>query len=365
MDGVCTCGNYKCLAQIYWKGKYYEYRRDEQGYVFTYEKARDKLIDINKAIRSHTFNPRDFSDEQIRERRFENMMEKWLTQKAEEEQGNELAPTTLKGYRSNDRNYFGYFTGWDVREIGFEQLEAFKDQLPRTLSLKTRRNVLNTMHAFFGWLRKKGTIAVIPVWPEIRGDDARAMVALDIEDQEKALSRIPKEHRDAFIFMAETGARVNEMCALKIKDIDVKEGLWLVQRTYSGPKLVETTKARSKYPTVLSDTALGLVKRHAKGRFPDEFLFINPQTGRGYRYEFLSKLWRKHAGIDITLYEATRHSYCTQIAEMGINTLQARGLMRHADVRSTQKYFHVKIKKLRDVVNNRGRVTLIQSTKQK
>jgi hypothetical protein len=31
MDGVCKCGNYKCLVQIYWKGKYYEYRRDEQG----------------------------------------------------------------------------------------------------------------------------------------------------------------------------------------------------------------------------------------------------------------------------------------------------------------------------------------------
>src|SRR5208337_1482561 len=74
MDGVCKCGNYKCLVQVYWKGKYYEYRRDEQWYVFTYEKARDKLIDINKAIRSKTFNPVDFSDDQLRERRFENMM---------------------------------------------------------------------------------------------------------------------------------------------------------------------------------------------------------------------------------------------------------------------------------------------------
>lgn len=65
----------------------------------------------------------------------------------------------------------------------------------------------------------------------------------------------------------------------------------------------------------------------------------------------------------MTLYEATRHSFCTQIGESGINTLQARALMRHADVRTTQRYFHGDIKKLRDVINNRGRVMLVQNKK--
>ena len=363
MDGVCKCGNYKCLVQIYWKGKYYEYRRDEQGYVFTYEKARDKLIDINKAMRNRTFNPVDFGDEQVRERRFENMMERWLAQKAEEERGNELSPETLKAYRSNNRKYFGYFSGWDVREIGFEQLESFKDNLPRTLSLKTRRNIINALHAFFTWLRKKGTIRELPAWPEIKGDDAKVMVALDIEDQDKALEQIPKEHRDPFILLAETGARINEVCALKVRDVDLKNGMWTVRRTYSGAKLVETTKAKTKDPAVLSETAWEIVRRHSAGRFPDEFLFINPVTKKGYRYKFLNRLWCKYGVPGVSLYEATRHSYCTQIGESGINTLQARLLMRHSDVRSTQKYFHGKIAKLRDVVNNRGRVRVLQSEK--
>jgi hypothetical protein len=60
----------------------------------------------------------------------------------EEEQANELSRETLNAYRSNNRKYFGYFSGWAVREIGFEQLQSFKDNLPRTLSLETRRNIL-------------------------------------------------------------------------------------------------------------------------------------------------------------------------------------------------------------------------------
>lgn len=192
MDEVCKCGNYKCLVSIYWKGKYYEYRRDDQGDIFTYEKAQRKLIKINNAMKNKTFNPVDFNDEQIRERKFENVMEKWLVQRAEEEQGNELTPETLKGYRSKNWKYYGYFSGWDVREVRFEQLEAFKDQLPRTLALKTRRNILSTLRTFFGWLRKKGVINVIPVWPEIKGDNAKVMVALEIEDQKKACHVSPK-----------------------------------------------------------------------------------------------------------------------------------------------------------------------------
>jgi len=363
MDGVCKCGNYKCLVQVYWKGKYYEYRRDEQGYVFTYEKARDKLIDINKAIRSRTFNPVDFSDDQVRERRFENMMERWLNQKAEEERGNEFSPETLKSYRSYNRVYFGYFNGWDVREIHFEQLERFKDDLPKTKKLHTRRNVLNALHAFFGWLRKKGVIKEMPVWPEIKGEDAKVRIAVDLEDQDGALKRIPDEHADIFTFMMETGLRPGEGCALKVKDFDLKEGMALIQRTWSGAKLVETTKGKNKEPIPLSETAWQIAVKHCAGKFPDDFLFINPATKRGYRYKFIYRRWKKFSELPVTMYEATRHSFCTQVSESGANTMQAKALMRHKDIRSTERYFHGSIKKLRDLVNNRGRVRALRSEK--
>jgi len=55
---------------------------------------------------------------------------------------------------------------WNVQEIRFEQLEEFKNSLRgRVTGIKTRRNILNGLHAFFNWMRRKGVITEIPVWP--------------------------------------------------------------------------------------------------------------------------------------------------------------------------------------------------------
>ncbi len=356
MDKVCKCGNPKCLVQIYWKGRYYEFRRDDQGYVFTYDKARDKLIEINNAIKKGSFKPEDFTDAKIKERKFENMMEKWLDQKSIEEKANELSPETLRCYRSYNRNYFQYFYNWDVREVGFEQLEDFKDQLPDHLSLKMKRNILNALHSFFVWLRRKGILTSIPVWPEIKGTDSQTKVAMDIEDQVEVLQEIPKEHIDIIRFLTETGLRIGEACALKGKDFDLKNGSVLIQRTWSGSKLVETTKGKNKKWIPLSDTAYEIACRCLQDRWPEDFMFINPSTKKGYRQEFLRRLWRKYSGVSITLYEATRHSFCTQVVEGGASVLEAKQLMRHADIRSTERYFHGSMKKMREIVNNRGKL---------
>ncbi len=67
-------------------------------------------------------------------------------------------------------------------------------------------------------------------------------------------------------------------------------------------------------------------------------------------------LWKRYTGLDVTYYEASRHSFCTQLVDDGIDALQAKELMRHTDVRTTQRYYHGNISRLSDIVNNRGRV---------
>jgi integrase len=358
MDGVCSCGNYRCLIKIYWKGKYYEFRRDKDGDVLTYKKATNRLIEINNAIREHTFNPADYDDSQIKERKFSFMIEKWLNQKECEERNNELSPETLRCYHSYNRNYLNYFSDFDVREIGYEQLEDFKDNLPKHLSLKMKKNILNALRSFFNWIRKRGTIKDVPLFPQIKGDDSQVRTAIDLDSQNEALLRIPERHRDFFTVLFDTGVRIGEACTFKVKDVDVAKQQILVQRTWSGAKLVETTKGRNKKWIPLSGwISYPLIMKHIENKLPDSFIFINSETRRPYKPEFLRRLWRKYSKIEVTLYEASRHSFCTQIAEGGLcNTLQAKRLMRHADIRSTERYFHGNLSKLQDIVNQRGKV---------
>lgn len=358
MDGVCSCGNYKCLIRVNYNGKYYEYRRDNDGDVLTYQKAQNKLLQINQAIKERKFNPVDFTDSRILERRFEFKIEKWLEQKEKECVNGALSPSSMVNIRGYIKNYYlPYFTGMDVKEIQFEQLEDFKDHLPDTIKRKTKSNILVSLHSFFTWLFKKG-VRDIPPFPVIDDiDDSKERTALDYDEQVKYLAMIPEMHRGILEFGMETGVRPGELVVLKAKDIDIKNQTAIIRRTISAyVHILETTKGKSKKVIPLSGRAMQIVKANIIGKFPEDFIFINPDTERRYSVKMPNTLWKRHTKLDLTYYEASRHSFCTQIVDDGINVLQAKELLRHTDVRTTQRYYHGNLNNLRNVVNNRGRV---------
>ncbi len=134
----------------------------------------------------------------------------------------------------------------------------------------------------------------------------------------------------------------------------------MIQRTLSCGEVRETTKAKNKRPIPLSDHALKIATAATEGRFGQDFVFLNPSTGRGYKTEFLRRLWREYSKAKVTLYEAMRHSFATQIIEGGADLATAQTLLRHADIRSTQVYFHANVTKLSDIVNTRGRVVKLR-----
>jgi len=346
------CEGTKCFIRLYWQGKTYTYRRDDGGEVFRVFTAVQKLEEINKAINNKKvpFKAKDFTDAARQERQFENQFQEYLDEKEGELQAGELSPkhfSTIKGY---NRNHFSYWAGWDVKTIAREDVAVFKQKVLHKLpGIKTRKNVLNALHAFFAWLYENGRIEVIPPFPIIKGDNATPRRALRIEAQEKALEQIPAAHRDPLEFMMKTGLRPGECVAILVKSVNIEQRVVWVERSVSGSTYVETTKNKSKLPIPLNDKALEIAKRNVKGKFPNDFLFVNPTTGRGYSLSMLSKIWRNNCGVDVKLYEATRHSYCTQIVPL-TDPLTAQRLMRHKDRRSTDNYYHAYSDVLLDVV---------------
>lgn len=102
---------------------------NSEGYVFTYEKALDRLVEINNTMKKRTFNPEDFTDSKIDERKFENAIYKWLDEKERREKSGELSCGTIKDYRGYVKNYYHVLYEYDVRGIGLEQLSDLKDAL--------------------------------------------------------------------------------------------------------------------------------------------------------------------------------------------------------------------------------------------
>ncbi len=345
---VCPrCGHVKCFIRIGWEGKEHRFFYDNHRKPYDLAAAVGDQIKINGEIKEHTFNPVDYEIKTIDERIFENAFERFLEKKEAE-----YAPSNK--YRTYYNNYLHFFDGLDVRDIRLKHLDEFYTvHLPRMLSPKYRNNIMACVFAFMRWLRRWGDIKELPTFPALEPDDCSPRDVPEYEEQQAALANIPGIHRDFEEFLMETGLRPAEACVLRIKDINFIQGQMLVCRTLSAGKERETTKGHNKARRTLSTRAYQIAKDNALGRDPEEYLFINPATGRGYRPEFVRRMWRENAGIPYQNY-ANRHALARGLVEQGAGELEVMQLMGHKDIRSTRHYFQPTTDRQRELLDNRN-----------
>lgn len=358
--GTCPkCGKIQCHIAVYWHERLFRFYKDVNGIGFSYMTALDQLAAMNREMRTKSFKAELWQPGAIKERKLEQAVNRWLAQKKIEVDRDELSYGSYHSYRSHANNHIlhsEYGLGaWDIREVGHAELAQFKDNLPLHLKIKTRREIMRTFYNFFRWSWRNGLIPSVPAFPVVKGNDSTERLALTIEDQGAALASIPTEHRDLYEFETEAGTRPGETCALKIKDVDFTERTIKVQRTFTMRRLRESDKEGHRKPVPLSPRAYEIVKKHATGRFPEDWLFIHPKTKTHYTVQRLGLIWKQYTGLPITHYEGTRHSFATQIAEIADKDA-AQELLRHADARSTQKYVHRRTEYLRAALQKRTNV---------
>lgn len=388
-EGACPkCRGIRCYILIYWKKKAYKIRRDKKtGEPLQYLKALDLLLEINRQIRKKTFNIYDWISSKLNETSFGYKLEQWLKAKEEDVKTGEFSPTTLKNYKGYVKNYYKRFKidsngnggwtnnkndpqlliNWNVNEIRKSEIVKFKKELLKVenLKLKTKKNILNGLHAFFTWLAIEDPDELIskkdiPDFPKLIGDDSEPRKAIDYETQIQGIKNIPEAHRDIIEFGCEEFLRPGELCALKIKDLDLKNKIVIVRRTWAGSVLKENTKQKKWKIKPLTEIAYKIAIKHAQNRFPEEFLFINQETKRPYRPKTLNEIWKKYSGTGTVFYEGTRHSSLTQLAEAGYDITAIKELAGHSDIRTTEKYIHRSLSNLREIANNRqGKVIKI------
>jgi integrase len=352
---ICPrCGGTKCYIMLRYKGKgdktqrTYYYRRDDTGEVFRCITALQMLGDINKAMKSGRFDPVAFTDASIAERRFENQYALFSDEMRKAYESGDWSYghyINLKGYR---KHYYGWFDGLDVKEIDLQVLKRFVTTLSG--KSKTKKNIMGMLHKFFGWLFDRGTIPTVPSFPEIRGGDEARRRALRRSEQMAGLENTPSAHRDVIEFMMHTGCRPSEAIAILVRSVELENRLVWIERVRDGcVRYLDRTKNREKLPVPLNDTALQIVAKNVKDKFPKQALFINPNTGKAYTRWCLWDTWKRFSGADVTLYEATRHSFCSQISGK-VDARQGQRLMRHRDAQSTNRYYHEWAENLVDAV---------------
>ena len=359
----CLTHPQKYYLDLFHKGKRYRIFADRQGRTLTSWPAASRVLEsIRYELDNNTFDPTKYVAADLKRFLFENRVESWHKGKFIEYEKGNLA----KGYQRILKTYINqyyleYFTGKDVREIRTIHVKEFFQGLPKK-SLKYTLNIMSALENFFNTLVQDEIIERAPIFPQIV-DDKKLPKWVDFCTQIKILKAIPKADRHIFIFLAWQGIRPGEARALKVKDVDLAQGLLYVRRTYSDGEIKERTKGKREKVRAINPALFGLLKRNCAGKLPEGYVFLYSQTGRPYSETVFKRVWHGKAGdFNITPYQATRHSFASNLINQdGANLKSISALLGHTDIRTTLKYAHSDIHGQRLAFKQKASVTSLPS----
>ena len=153
---------------------------------------------------------------------------------------------------------------------------------------------------------------------------------------------------DLFRFVLLTGLRRGELLKLEWSDVDFAKETILLRDTKSG----------SDQTLPLSKQALHLLNNHPKHYSKCKYVFPSPQ-GCQWSRSSLDRVFKRVAERaelpkGFRLLHGLRHQYGSMLAENGANIVELRDLLRHSDVRVSERYLHSNNERLRQVANKLG-----------
>lgn len=161
-------------------------------------------------------------------------------------------------------------------------------------------------------------------------------VVLDLAEIKAMLSVTENlKHRALLTITYSAGLRVSEAAKLKVTDIDSKRMMVRVQQG----------KGRKDRYSILSQTALELLRQYWRQYRPKEWLFEGQKDGTHICYTSIRNIFveaKERAGIRKPASVHTlRHSFATHLIEAGTSLHHVQLLLGHRSPTTTTVYLHV------------------------
>jgi integrase/recombinase XerD len=270
-----------------------------------------------------------------------------------------LSPRTLDAYRRDLDRLVGFLETRGVSRpaaVGAAELREYvyhlKDRGLQPASI--RRNV-SAIRTYFGYLMAEGAVAADPTdrlelprtWRKLPDVLSRADVAriLDAPDPSERLFWRDKALLE---FAYASGVRVSELLSLKVRDVDLQEGLALVFGKGAKERIVPVGRAALQALVVY----LREIRPRLAGQQSEGVVFLNARGSPLSRMGVWKILRRQvdRAGVRKRVTPHTlRHSFATHLLEGGADLAAVQEMLGHADISTTQIYTHVEREYLRDV----------------
>ena len=274
------------------------------------------------------------------------------------------SPNTVRSYAAD----LASFAAWARRE-GVDALAATTRQLRRYLADLDRAGYatttvdrhLSALRGLYRWMAREGLV---------QGDAAAALQtpkatrALPHTMSDADVGRLlatcddatPVGLRDrAFLeLLYATGARVSEVAALDVGDVDLASAQARLFGKGSKERIVPVyDEALAWLARYLDEARPALAAARRPGRAPSrpEALFLSTR-GNPMSADALRTAFERHvaqAGLDPALTpHAMRHTYATELLSGGADLRSVQELLGHESLSTTQVYTHLSVERLKD-----------------
>ena len=270
-----------------------------------------------------------------------------------------VSPRTLDAYGRDITRLVEYATRKDVHDVGAltpshlrEFVYSLKDQGLQATSI---RRTLSAIRTYFAFLLAENHVSADPteklempkVWRRLPGVLSREEVVRILEAPDIA-DRMYWRDKALLEFAYASGVRVGELTTIKVRDVDLAEGVATVFGKGAKERVVPIGRSAQRALDVyLREVRPALARRDAEGT-----VFLNAQ-GSGLTRMGVWKILRKHvrrAGVRKRVTPHTlRHCFATHLLEGGADLAAVQEMLGHADIATTQIYTHVDREYLRDI----------------
>jgi integrase len=199
------------------------------------------------------------------------------------------------------------------------------------ISTGTQRHALGLLSRFFSWgcergLAESNPCRMIPAGKRPRGAIRREVPW--IEDDAivgRIMAALPEPFELMFYVGNRAGLRLGEIAGLRISDVaDLGAGAFRVRFSYVGPLKEDKAGGKVKWCPAPSDAAavLGpwIAKRRAATADPEAF-------------------FREALGLELTWYEATRHSFASRNLSRGAGLDEVADALGHSTPAVTRRHY--------------------------
>lgn len=270
-----------------------------------------------------------------------------------------VSPRTMEAYGRDLTRLVDY-----SKRTGIEHVERLTPAILREfvydlkdqgLQATSIRRTLSAIRTYFAFLIAEGHVKADPTEQvEMPKTWRRLPGVLSREDVEKILEapdiadRLYWRDKALLEFAYASGVRVSELAGLKVRDVDLQEGVALVFGKGSKERMVPIGRSAQRALDIyIRETRPNLARQQGQG-----VVFLNAQ-GRPLTRMGIWKILRKHvkrAGVKKRVTPHTlRHCFATHLLEGGADLAAVQEMLGHADISTTQIYTHVDREYLRDV----------------